>query len=1002
MLLRASLVLAVFVAGVCVSQVGASTALTAAGKAPTGGARASDDEMIYHTGGHVMLHNTIYVVWWDGGAGFNSGGDQTAYENRVETFLSNLQGTTYYHIVSQYYQTDRQGNNKQDIGPYTHYGGSWTDLTPPNVSGNQIDAGALQAEVQKAKDANGWPSGLSTIYVVFTPAGYSDCYASLGCSPSAFCGYHAIANITDPEPNGPTVETPYVAIPPPSNDISTCGAHYTWSGGSKNDLWVQSTSADASINAMSHEVFEAITDPDPNGSPAWYDSNGVSGEIGDKCAGQFDPFWNQSGHDSAPGSSDQSQEGTYTLGGQNFVIQEEWTNSDERCTYDDIGINHAGPQAPTVTATTQDGKDYTFGTWTNQTVNLTVHAADSPGGLGISDIKVVTSAAGDTGTDYPYTSDSDGFHVSTATFPYRVEGSDGISVQDSDYPGGSAESQLGPIDQDFTPPSLFGSPTMSPNANGWYKDDVTIEWSCYDGLGSGVGSSCPDDSIISQEGSGLTASASVSDLAGNTANGTSTAVNIDKTAPTVSVSAPSPAQGKNGWFDAQDTYPVQVSVSGADPGGSGVQTLDCTVDGSPVAVSSGEVAVSGEGTHTVSCTSTDKAGNTSQSPSTTTVKIDTTSPTSSCGSADTAWHASDVSLACTASDGGSGLASSGDASFDLSTSVSAGTETSNASTGSRQVCDAAGNCVTDGPIAGNRIDRKAPVVLCESSDGAWHNDNVSLLCSGSDGGSGLVVAGDSSFSLSTSVPAGTETSNASTGSHQVCDNVGNCSTGGPIAGNMIDRRAPQVGISFPGGSGTAASPVVLASPSETIAFSATDGGSGVANWTLTRYAASLSGGGCPGGFGVDAVASGSSGGASLTDPETLAYGKCYYWTLASTDAVGNASTTATSGVVRLPKLTPAPAPLAFGSLQHGTAKKLTETFSNASSVQLKVTAVSIAGSAFHIVGGGTCTVGKVVASFGSCTVSVTFTPASKGSYAGTLTVAGGGDTIAVVLTGTGT
>jgi len=280
--------------------------------------------------------------------------------------------------------------------------------------------------------------------------------------------------------------------------------------------------------------------------------------------------------------------------------------------------------------------------------------------------------------------------------------------------------------------------------------------------------------------------------------------------------------------------------------------------------------------------------------------------------------------------------------------------------------------------------------------------NVTLLCSGQDGGSGLAVAGDSSFGLSTSVPAGSEDGNASTGSHQVCDAVGNCSTGGPVAGNKVDRKAPSVGISFPGGSGTASSPVVLASPAETVAFSATDGGSGVASWTLTRYAAALSGGGCPGSFGVDAIFGGTSGGASLTDPETLAYGRCYYWTLAAADAVGNGSATVTSGVVRLPKLAPTPAPLDFGSVQHGLAKKLTVTFANKSGVQLKITSASITGSAFHLVSGGTCTAGAVVAPFGSCTANVTFTPGSKGSFTGTLTVAGGGDTVDVPLTGTGT
>ena len=69
-----------------------------------------------------------------------------------------------------------------------------------------------------------------------------------------------------------------------------------------------------------------------------------------------------------------------------------------------------------------------------------------------------------------------------------------------------------------------------------------------------------------------------------------------------------------------------------------------------------------------------------------------------------------MSIACTASDGGSGLADPADASFSLTTSVPAGSEDANASTGSREVCDQAGNCTTAGPIIGNKIDKKAPAI----------------------------------------------------------------------------------------------------------------------------------------------------------------------------------------------------------------------------------------------------------------------------------------------------
>jgi endonuclease G len=89
-------------------------------------------------------------------------------------------------------------------------------------------------------------------------------------------------------------------------------------------------------------------------------------------------------------------------------------------------------------------------------------------------------------------------------------------------------------------------------------------------------------------------------------------------------------------------------------------------------------------------------------------------------------------------------------------------------------------------------DNDPPVIQCGSADGAWHADNVDLSCTATDSGSGLAHPADASFSLSTAVAAGIEDGNATTNSHQVCDKAGNCATAGPIAGNMIDRKAPSV------------------------------------------------------------------------------------------------------------------------------------------------------------------------------------------------------------------
>jgi hypothetical protein len=89
-------------------------------------------------------------------------------------------------------------------------------------------------------------------------------------------------------------------------------------------------------------------------------------------------------------------------------------------------------------------------------------------------------------------------------------------------------------------------------------------------------------------------------------------------------------------------------------------------------------------------------------------------------------------------------------------------------------------------------DSDAPVIECGQADGAWHADNVSMGCTATDAGSGLANPADASFSLSTSVPAGSEDTNAATGTREVCDLAGNCAAAGPIGGIKIDRKAPAL------------------------------------------------------------------------------------------------------------------------------------------------------------------------------------------------------------------
>ena len=110
----------------------------------------------------------------------------------------------------------------------------------------------------------------------------------------------------------------------------------------------------------------------------------------------------------------------------------------------------------------------------------------------------------------------------------------------------------------------------------------------------------------------------------------SATVNIIATPAPVTVSAPIPPAGQNGYFNGTQ-LPVGVSVSATGP--SGVSALACTDNGTTVNVTgqsstgntrTGAVSLSSDGTHAIACTATDGAGNTGAatgSQNTATVKI---------------------------------------------------------------------------------------------------------------------------------------------------------------------------------------------------------------------------------------------------------------------------------------------------------------------------------------------------------------------------------------------
>jgi hypothetical protein len=126
------------------------------------------------------------------------------------------------------------------------------------------------------------------------------------------------------------------------------------------------------------------------------------------------------------------------------------------------------------------------------------------------------------------------------------------------------------------------------------------------------------------------------------------AVSFDTTAPSVGYSQ-SPAANANGYNNTS----VSVTLTATDAaGGSGVDYVSYAVDGGPITKVNGTTAtftLSADGTHTVTYSATDNAGNTS-TPASQTVKIDTTAPaglTVSCKAGNLAGDATAISVKLT-------------------------------------------------------------------------------------------------------------------------------------------------------------------------------------------------------------------------------------------------------------------------------------------------------------------------------------------------------------------
>lgn len=251
----------------------------------------------------------------------------------------------------------------------------------------------------------------------------------------------------------------------------------------------------------------------------------------------------------------------------------------------------------------------------------------------------------------------------------------------------------------------------------------------------------------------------------------------DTTAPVITYNVKG-AQGNNGWY----TSPTTVTWSVSDPESGIASSSGCSTT---------TISTDTSGT-TLTCSATNGFG--LSSTSSVSLKVDVTAPSLNCGSPPSGWSASDISVACSPTDGTSGVATT-DGYFTLSTSVAAGTETSSASTPSRQVCDLAGNCITAGPFTGLKVDKKSPTITLTAPTNTTYTLGQSVLASYScaDGGSGVA-------SCAGPVSSGSAISTSSVGSKtfsvSASDTVGNAATpvttGYSVTYGVCQSSVPQI------------------------------------------------------------------------------------------------------------------------------------------------------------------------------------------------------------------
>ena len=241
----------------------------------------------YHQG-HLLTAVEVYTIFW--GAWWQRT-PQSGLIQSLNDFFDFILTSSLMDLLGEYSVAGQQIGHGRRVGTNT--------ITSTEPGTAQQGGGRIVTDSEIQAALQGWiqnstivQPGSNTLFFVYLPANViSQLDGSSSCAPGGYCGYHWAVN----------------------SRIFYCVVPYLPCNGCNSG---QNQPLDSLTEVSSHELCEAVTDPDP--FTGWNDDNLQAGEIGDICNFQ-----------------------AARLGGYN--VQTQWSNAAHACRINPA-VKPPGPQ----------------------------------------------------------------------------------------------------------------------------------------------------------------------------------------------------------------------------------------------------------------------------------------------------------------------------------------------------------------------------------------------------------------------------------------------------------------------------------------------------------------------------------------------------------------------------------------------------------------------------------------------------------------------------------